>query len=62
MLLPIMFFNNSITLTQDLGKRLPVPSDDKQANLNGPIVGKGGHTPPFLDQPLSRNSRCPHLS
>ena len=38
--------------TQDLGKRLPVPSDDKQANLNGPIVGKGGHTPPpFLDQP-----------
>ena len=28
------------------------------------IVGKGGHTLPFLDQPppLSRNPRCPHLS
>ena len=33
------------------------------------IVGKGGHNPPFLDQPtppflrlpLSRNPRCPHL-
>ena len=32
------------------------------------IVGKGVHTPPFLDQPpfskilpLSRNPRCPHL-
>ena len=35
---------------------------------NEPIVGKGVHTPPFLDQPppflrfpISRNSRCPHL-